>query len=94
MIVKVDIKIYNNPMDDKWDGDLEKYVSEMTGMCAKGKQYGFETLVLIREMDPIGNKTNYRCLQSCDYIVAIGLLTVAMDDMMAGDIPVVGEDDE
>ena len=69
----------------KWDGTLSQYVDWMTQACAVAKGYGLETMVLVRDSDPIGNQTSYRCIRCCDYIVAIGLLTVAMDDMMVGD---------
>jgi hypothetical protein len=78
---------------DNWDGGLDTFVKEITAVCAKAKGYGLETLTLVRDTDPIGNKTSYRCVRCCDYIVAIGLLTVAMDDMMAGDDVIDIEED-
>ena len=70
---------------DEWDGSLPKFSRMMEKICRKAKEFGLETLVLVRDTDPISYSTSYRCIRACDYIVAIGLLTIAMDDMMAGD---------
>jgi hypothetical protein len=74
----------NDSMQD-WDGNLNQFVQKMTDMVVKAKEYGLEAMVLVRDNDPIGRKTSYRCIRTCDYIVAIGMLTIAMDDMMGGD---------
>lgn len=81
--------LYNRVMSNEslqdWDGNLDQFVQKMTDMVVKAKEYGLEAMVLVRDNDPIGRKTSYRCIRTCDYIVAIGMLTIAMDDMMGGD---------
>jgi hypothetical protein len=74
-----------NTLDD-WDGSLPQFCKVMEKVCRKAKEFGLETLMLVRDTDPISYSTSYRCIRACDYIVAIGLLTIAMDDMMAGEV--------
>jgi hypothetical protein len=86
LLVNGTIDMMNQDILKDWDGSLKTYVETMTEMCSKAKGFGLETMVLIRDTDPIGQSTSYRCIRCCDYIVAIGLLSVAMDDMMAGEV--------
>lgn len=77
----------------EWDGDLQEMIVRMTVLQEKAKEYGIETIFLCREHDRLSGTTRYRSVNSCDYVVATGLLQIALQDALidAEDIN-LGED--
>lgn len=66
---------------ENWDGNLDEYSKKLMQVMIRAREFGIETIAIMREDDRLGNAVNYRYIRQCDHVVAIGLLTLALGDV-------------